>query len=104
MNKTKKPVIDVGYVAKLARVELDKSSIDKFQKDMESIVGYVDLLGELDLENVEPTAHPITSNNIWRNDLAGESFSRDIMLDNAPGLIDDELISVPKVLPGEDIS
>ena len=98
----KKPVIDVSYVARLARLELDPSSLDMFQKDMENIVEYVDLLGTLDLEGVEPTAHPVASSNAWREDVAGDSFSHDVMLKNAPALVDDELIRVPQVV-SEDV-
>ena len=102
-NKTMEtPVIDVGYVAKLAKLELDPLSMDKFQKDMESIVEYVNLLGELDLKGIEPTAHPFVSSNAWREDVAEESFSRDVMLSNAPDILDDELIRVPQVISGEE--
>jgi aspartyl-tRNA(Asn)/glutamyl-tRNA(Gln) amidotransferase subunit C len=98
-NKTiKKSVIDVGYVAQLARLELEPLSMSKYQKDMENIINYIDLLGELDLENVEPTAHPVTSNNVWREDVAEESFLQDIMLENAPAVVDDKLIRVPQVI------
>ena len=101
-NETiKKPVIDVKYVAQLARLELDPVSVDRFQKDMESIVGYVDLLSELDLEGIEPTAHPVASNNVWREDVGEESFSQDVMLKNAPAVLDDELIRVPQVISEE---
>ena len=99
----KKPVIDVKYVAKLARLELETSSLDRFQKDMENIVEYVDLLGELNLEDVEPTAHPVASSkNVWREDTAKESFSQDVMLKNASAILDDELIRVPQVISGEE--
>ena len=97
----KKPVIDVSYIAQLARLELDPASVNKFQKDMENIVGYVDLLGELELEGVEPTAHPVAANNAWREDIAVESFSHEIMLKNAPVVLDDELIRVPQVISEE---
>ncbi len=96
-----KPVIDVSYIARLAKLELDPSSVNRFQKDMESIVGYVDLLSELDLEGVEPTAHPVASKNVWREDVPGESFSHELMLKNAPAVLDDELIRVPQVISEE---
>ena len=97
----KKSAIDVAYVAKLAKLELDPSSVGRFQKDMENIVGYVDLLGELDLEGIEPTAHPVASTNVWREDVSNESFSHDLMLKNAPAVLNDELIRVPQVIVGE---
>jgi aspartyl-tRNA(Asn)/glutamyl-tRNA(Gln) amidotransferase subunit C len=103
-NKTEKPVIDVSYVARLANLELDPLSMKKFQKDMESIVEYVDLLGELDLESLEdidPTAHLVASNNVWREDIVKESFPRDVMLKNAPDILNDELIRVSQVVSEE---
>jgi aspartyl-tRNA(Asn)/glutamyl-tRNA(Gln) amidotransferase subunit C len=104
MNKNEiieKPGIDVKYVAQLARLELDSSSLDKFQKDMENIVEYVDLLSELELDGIEPTAHPVASNNAWREDIVEESFPHEVMLKNAPVVLDDELIRVPQVITVE---
>ena len=101
-HDNKKPIFDINYIAKLARLKLDPSMRDKLQKDMKDIVGYINLLGELDLEGVEPTAHPVPSHNVWRDDIAGESFSQDVMLRNAPEVLDDELYRVPRVLPGEE--
>ena len=97
----KNPVIDVGYVAQLARLDIDASSLKKFQKDMENIVEYVDLLSELELDGVEPTAHPVASNNVWREDSAEKSFPHEVMLKNAPVVLDDELIRVPQVITVE---
>ena len=48
-----------------------------------------------------PTAHAVEMKNVWRNDESKESFPREEMLKNAPDLVDDELIKVPQVLPGE---
>ncbi len=98
----KSDVIDVSYVAQLARLELDPSSLNKLQKDMESIIEYVNLLGELDLADIEPTAHPVASNNVWREDIAKDSFAHETMLKNAPAVLDDELIKVPQVISGEE--
>ena len=38
--------IDVAEVAKLARLELEPERIPSLQKEMEAIVGYVDMLAE----------------------------------------------------------
>jgi len=40
-------------------------------------------------------------NNVWREDQKGESLGQEIMLANAPDLLDDELIKVPRVLAEE---
>ena len=99
----KKPAINVEYIAQLARLELDPATVDKLQKNMENIVGYVDLLGELELDNVEPTAHPIAANNVWREeDKAGESLPQEVMLSNVQDVVNEELIRVPQVIPCEE--
>ena len=48
--------IDVGYVANLARLELNESDRERLQRDMESIVAYIAELSEVDIDGVEPTA------------------------------------------------
>ncbi|MDR0931774.1 MAG: Asp-tRNA(Asn)/Glu-tRNA(Gln) amidotransferase subunit GatC [Victivallales bacterium] len=95
------PRIDVGYVAKLSRLEISEEQKPKLQKDLESIVGYIAALSELDLTGVEPTAHATALSNVWREDTPEVSNTREQMLGNAPALIDEELIKIPKVLPGE---
>ncbi|UDQ97238.1 Asp-tRNA(Asn)/Glu-tRNA(Gln) amidotransferase subunit GatC [Lentisphaerota bacterium WC36G] len=96
--------IDVGYVAKLARLELDDASKDKLQHDLEEILAYIEELGELDVDGIEPTAHALPIYNVMREDVSKPSFEREVMLKNAPGTVDDELLKVPQVLPGEGMS
>ena len=96
--------IDVGYVAGLARLELDPETKVKLQKDMEGILAYIEQLEELDVSGIEPTAHATLLTNVVREDVAGESFSRAVMLANAPAEVNEELIKVAQVLPGEGMS
>ncbi|MCK4983061.1 MAG: Asp-tRNA(Asn)/Glu-tRNA(Gln) amidotransferase subunit GatC [Victivallaceae bacterium] len=96
--------IDVGYVAGLARLELDPETKVKLQKDMEGILAYIEQLEELDVSGIEPTAHATLLTNVVREDIAGESFPRTTMLANAPAEVNDELIKVARVLPGEGMS
>ena len=96
--------IDVSYVAELARLELAPDEKEKLQKDMEEILGYIELLAKLDVKDIVPTAHAVPLRNIWREDKAATPPGRDKMLENSPALIDDELIKVPQVLPGEGMS
>ena len=96
------PEIDVSYVAELARLELDPEAVPRLQQDLESVLSYIDKLKELDVDNIEPTAHAADLSNVWRDDRAGTPFTRDDMLANAPATVDEELIRVPQVLPGEE--
>ena len=93
--------VDIHYVAELARLRLDDEQAPRLQKDLESIVGYIAKLGELDVSGVEPTAHAAALANVWREDVRRESFPREAMLANAPERVDENLLAVPQVLPGE---
>ena len=93
--------IDIGYVAQLARLELPAEQSAQLQRELESIVHYIDELAEVDVTDVEPTAHAARLFNVWREDETGGSLPRETMLANAPATVDGELIRVPQVLPGE---
>ena len=95
---------DATKVAMLARLDLSQEERNKFQSEMEAIVGYVNQLSELDVDGIEPTAHTTPRFNILRDDVAERDFSRETMLSNAPEVIDGELIRMPQVLPGEGMS
>ena len=92
--------IDVKHVAELARLQLKEESIEQLQKDMENIVAYIEELNELDVSGIEPTAHAALLTNVYREDVVAEPYGR-VMLKNAPELINDEAIKLPRVLPGE---
>lgn len=96
--------IDVAYVAKLARLELAPEAMARLQKDMLSIVAYIDELSAVDVTGVEPTAHAAEMTNVWREDAVKPSFPSEAMLDNAPAVMNGELVRVPQVLPGEGIN
>ena len=95
---SEKNKFDVAKIALLARLDLKKEEEELLHKDMEGIVGYIDMLSELDVEGVEPTDHAVPLTNVCRDDIAEESFPRDAMLANAPDLVDDELIKVHQVI------
>lgn len=96
--------IDVAYVAGLARLEIKPEDQARLQKDMDGILAYIEQLEELDVSGIEPTAHATLLTNVVREDVAGESFPRETMLANAPADVDDELVKVGQVLPGEGMS
>jgi aspartyl-tRNA(Asn)/glutamyl-tRNA(Gln) amidotransferase subunit C len=97
-----KKIIDVKYVAALARLEIDADKEMRLQKEMETILNYVDTLSELDVSGIEPTAHAVQMTNVLREDASATPYPRDLMLANAPETISGELIKVPAVIPGEE--
>ena len=104
MSNKENAAIDVKYVAELARIDLAEEAVTKLQSDMQNIVSYIELLGELDVSNIEPTAHAAALTNVVREDAAKSSFPRDTMLANAPAVLNGETVKVPQVLPGEGIN
>ena len=94
--------IDVKYVAALARLELDKEKEERLQREMETILQYVASLSELDVSNIEPTAHAVQMTNVCRQDVSASPFPREEMLANAPETVNGELVRVPSVMPGEE--
>lgn len=98
------PEVDVSYTAELARLKLTEEEKVALQHDITEIVGYVQQLQEVDVEGVEPTAHATRIANVTRRDAAAKPLDRAKMLANAPDTVDDVLVKVPKVLPGQESS
>jgi aspartyl-tRNA(Asn)/glutamyl-tRNA(Gln) amidotransferase subunit C len=88
---------EVEKVALLGRLKLSEAELEKFTTQLNQIVGYVEQLQQLDTEDVEPMAHPLPINNIFRADEVRESIGIEKALANAPKR-DTEFYLVPPVL------
>ncbi len=89
---------DIKTIAALARVELTGEEEAAFQKDLDAILGYVEKMAELELDDVEPTARAVEMCNVYRDDVRGESLEREKVISNAPANVDEELFRVPVVI------
>ncbi len=89
--------IDVRYVAELARLELTEEECEQFQPQLDAILSYAESLSQLDLEGIEPMAHPVPVHDVMRDDLPHTSLDRDAVLANAPDQAQSQ-IRVPKVI------
>jgi aspartyl-tRNA(Asn)/glutamyl-tRNA(Gln) amidotransferase subunit C len=87
----------VKHVAKLARLRLNDAQIEQYRTQLSSILSYVAKLDELDLENVEPLAHPTELTNRLDDDVVAPSMPLENLLRNAPA-VEDRYLAVPKVL------
>ncbi|QDT02727.1 Glutamyl-tRNA(Gln) amidotransferase subunit C [Rubripirellula lacrimiformis] len=88
---------DVRKLALLARLELSAAEVEKVRPQLDSILGFVRKLSQLDTEGVEPMTTALDVDNRWREDVPVESLRRDQALANSPSH-DDECFLVPPVL------
>jgi aspartyl-tRNA(Asn)/glutamyl-tRNA(Gln) amidotransferase subunit C len=75
---------DVLHVARLARLEIPDTEIERVQEQLGAILEAVGKVAELDLTGVEPTSHPLDVVNQWDEDEARPSLDREDALANAP--------------------
>ena len=78
------PQLDVGYVAKLARVNLTPEETELFQKQLGDVLNYAAKLAEVDVSHVEAAAHAIPVFNVFREDEPRDCFTAEEALSNAP--------------------
>jgi aspartyl-tRNA(Asn)/glutamyl-tRNA(Gln) amidotransferase subunit C len=75
---------EVLHVARLARLELSDDEVERFTEQLSAILEAVDKVSELDLSDVEPTAHPLDLVNVWADDEPEPSLPLAEALANAP--------------------
>ena len=88
---------DVRHVAKLSRLRLSDAEVTHFAGQLESILDYIAKLNELDVEGVEPLAHPLDVTNVLREDAERPGLTVEAALANAPDK-SPPFFKVPKVL------
>jgi aspartyl-tRNA(Asn)/glutamyl-tRNA(Gln) amidotransferase subunit C len=71
---------EVLHVARLARLELTDDEVEKFTEQLSAVAK----VSELDLSDVEPTAHPLDLVNVWADDEPRPSLPVEQALANAP--------------------
>lgn len=99
---TKGPVMalskeTVEYVANLSRIALTGEELEKFSKQIESILGFIDTLKTLDVSDIEPTAHILPISNVLREDEPRPSLTIEKTIANAPAG-EGNFFVVPKVI------
>ncbi len=75
---------DVIHVAHLARLEIPEDEIDRVREELGAILEAVGKVSELDLDDVEPTSHPLDVVNVFGDDEPRPSLPREEALKNAP--------------------
>lgn len=90
----------VRHVALLARLALSDEQVSSLGHELNSILGHIDTIQNLDLEGVEPTAHPLETVNSMRADVVKPCLPRELALKNAPDT-DGTAFVIPQIVgPG----
>ena len=75
---------EVKDIANLARIGLDEKEIEKFSKDLSSILDWMKKLNEVDVKNVEPTAHITGLENRVREDKKDDFENKEKLIELFP--------------------
>ena len=87
----------VDYISELSRLELEAGEKQAMTAQLEQIVAYMDVLGRLDTEGVEPMSHVFPVKNVLREDEVSPSQDRAELLAGSPAP-DGEAFLVPKAV------
>ncbi len=88
---------EVLKVAKLAKLEFDEEKIKEYQSQLNDILGYIDILNEVDTSEVEPLVYINEEINNFREEERKKSVSLEKALLNAPEVAESAIV-VPKVI------
>lgn len=75
---------EVRHVARLARLRLSPEELEKMRAELSRILGHIDMLKEVDVSDVAPTAQVTDLLNVVRPDEVRPSLPREDALANAP--------------------
>ena len=79
---------DVVKIAKLARIELTETEVEKFQKDLSAVLEYVDELKQVDVTGLEEVSQVTGLVNVQRDDKVVEANNIEEILSQAPEIKD----------------
>ncbi len=88
---------DVENIAHLARLAISEDDISEYAKNLSAILEFVEQMGSVDTQGVEPMAHPLEMTQRLREDVVSETDQREHFQKIAPA-VEAGLYLVPKVI------
>ncbi len=76
--------IELKHIARLARLRFKDEELKVFESQVEGILKFVDQLKEVDIQGVQPTTHPLSLSNVFREDKPQVSLPMDEFMKRAP--------------------
>jgi len=87
----------VRHIAKLARIAMSEEELDRLVPELNNILGWVEQLGEVNTDGIEPLTAVIDQKLRLRDDVVNDGDVRDDVLANAPDA-QHGFFAVPKVI------
>ena len=87
----------VRHIARLARIAMSEAEVEALVPELNNILGWVEQLGEVDTDGVEPLTAVIDQKLRLRDDVINDGEVRDEVLLNAPDA-QHGFFAVPKVI------
>lgn len=87
----------VRHIANLARIAMTEEEIERLAPELNNILGWVEQLGEVNTDGVEPLTTVIDQKLRLRDDAVTAGNIRDEILENAP-VAEHGFFAVPKVI------
>jgi aspartyl-tRNA(Asn)/glutamyl-tRNA(Gln) amidotransferase subunit C len=87
----------VRRVARLARIRVSDEEAERMTGELNSILGFVEMLDEVDVSGVEPMTAVVAMDMRMREDVVTEGGDPARVTGNAPAC-DDDFFLVPKVV------
>jgi len=87
----------VRHIARLARIAMSDEEIARLAPELNNILGWVEQLGEVNTDGIEPLATVIDQKLRLRDDVVTDGDIRDDVLANAPEA-QHGFFAVPKVI------
>lgn len=87
----------VRKVARLARIQVTEDALEPMAKELSGIMAWIEQLGEVDTDGVEPMTSCVEVSLPMREDVITDGNKRDAILANAPKS-DRGFFVVPKVV------
>lgn len=79
----------VAHLANLARIALTPDEITSLTSELDQIVDSIAKVQEVATPDVPATSHPVPLQNVFREDVVGQTLTREQALANAPERTDD---------------
>ena len=94
------PDFNLKHVAKLAKLHFKDEELSLYESQVTGILRFVEELKAVDVEGVAPTSHPLSIQNVFREDVETPSLAIEAFLKQSPRT-KGRFFEVPKVIEGK---